>query len=74
MGRFRTFERFEDVFGRSLQRGAVSDQHIAARGVGVEGMAGNREDIAAWIKGYSCGDEAAGFCGGLKDDNGLGKA
>jgi hypothetical protein len=37
-------------------------------------MAGNREDIAAWIKGYPCGDEAAGFCGGLKDDNGLGKA
>ncbi len=73
-GRFRTFERLEDVFGGLLQSGAVSDQHIAARGVGVEGMAGNSEDIAAWIKGYSCGDEAAGICGGFDDDNGLGKA
>ena len=61
-GRFRTLERVVDVSGGSLQSG------------GVEGMAGNREDIAVLIKGCSCGDEAAGFCGGFDDDNGLGKA
>ena len=66
--------RVVDVSGGSLQSKGVSDQHIAARGVGVEGMAGNREDIASLIKGCSCGDEAAGFCGGFDDDNGLGKA
>ena len=65
---FNWAERFDDIFGIADQSRAVADEHVAAICTCIKVATRHGHDLARLVDCGACGDEAAGFCGGVNDD------
>ncbi len=66
-------ERFNHIRNTAYKNGAIPDQHVRARGAGVERVAGHCQHLAPLVEGRARGDERAGLGCCLDHHHGAGE-